>query len=745
VPALFGATLLIGSVLLFVLEPMIARRLLPRFGGSPAVWNTGMVFFQAGLLAGYAYAHVATAQLGVRRQAALHAGLLVLPLGIVWAGVSGGVPRETSPIASSTYAAGDLLGLLLTTAGPPFFVVATTAPLLQRWFAAIDHPTARDPYFLYGASNLGSLLGLLAYPLVIEPNLRLADQERLWAAGYFVLAALTIACAVAVWTSARGVPPIAEGGRSAADRPGLGLRLRWTILAFVPSSLLLGVTTFLTTDLAPIPLLWAVPLSLYLLSFVLVFARRPLVPHGLSVRALPMAVMVLVPAMAAGLVQPFWIPIHLLTFFLSAMVCHGELARIRPPSRDLTTYYLAIAVGGVLGGIVNALGAPLVFDRVVEYPLGVFLACLCLPGVGRDATGRGCVREGLLPLVIGSLMAGLVRDVGGVTESALGPFAVMLASGLAMLLAVTARARPLRFAMGVAAVLLAGGLSDGVDGRVLHRERTFFGVLRVTEVADRDGRLHRLFHGNTLHGQQRVAPGWRREPLAYYHRSGPIGQVFEVVHARPGARARVAVVGLGAGSLAAYALPGERWTFYEIDPAVVRIARDPQAFTFLQDSRAGTTDVIVGDARLRLREAPDRVTDLLVLDAFSSDAIPTHLLTREALELYRSKLAGGGLIALHLSNRTIDLEPVVGRLARDAGLVARVRHDRALTSEERRAGKSTSIWAVLAAQASALGALADDPRWRPPRLEPGDRVWTDDYSNVVGHLVLHPLGAATAP
>jgi hypothetical protein len=504
----------------------------------------------------------------------------------------------------------------------------------------------------------------------------------------------------------------------------------------------------LTTDLAPIPLLWAVPLSLYLLSFILAFARRHPVPHAAMVRALPPAVMALVPVLAAGLVQPFLIPLHLATFFLAAMVCHGELARTRPPARDLTAYYLAIAAGGALGGIAAALIAPLVFDRVAEYPLGVFLACLCLPEAGRPANWRERVREGSLPLALGVLMAGLVRDVGGVAESAAGPFAVMLASGLAALIAATARRRPLRFALGVAAVLLAGGLSDGVDGRVLHRERTFFGVLRVTEVADEGGYLHRLFHGTTLHGQQRVAPGGRPEPLSYYHRSGPIGQVFEVVHARPprpGVPLRVAVVGLGAGSLAAYAAPGERWTFYEIDPAVVRIARDPGAFTFLRDSRAGSLEVVVGDARLRLGGAADRAADLVVLDAFSSDAIPTHLLTREAVRLYRAKLAGGGLIALHLSNRAIDLEPVVGRLAWDAGLVARVRHDRALTPEQRRAGKSASIWAVLASRTSDLGAMAADPRWRPARLEPGDRTWTDAYCSVIGHLVLRPPGASPGP
>jgi len=724
---LFSGTLLLGAALLFVIEPMVARRILPWFGGSPAVWTVCMVFFQTALLAGYGYVHLATIRLGVRRQAAFHAGLLVLPLLFIWTNLARDAPGMSPPVAPGRHPTPELLGLLLSTIGLPFFVVATTGPLLQRWFAALGHPAARDPYFLYGISNLGSLLGLLAYPLVIEPNLGLAEQQTLWAVGYLVLSILTLACAVAVGMSGEVVEP------EAAERPGLGSWLRWVALAFVPSSLLLGVTTALTTDLAPLPLLWVVPLSLYLLSFVVVFARQPLLPHALMVRALPLAVMALVPVLAAGLVQPFLIPLHLLTFFGAAMVCHGELARLRPSARDLTAFYLAIAVGGMLGGGFNALVAPLVFDRVAEYPLGVFLACLCLPGA---TGGRG--REALIPLVIGVLTVALVRDVGGLAESMLGALAVTIASDLFVLVAATARRRPLRFALGVGAVLLAGGLAEGVDGRVLYRDRTFFGVLRVTEAGTGDERLHRLFQGSTLHGQQFVAPGRRREPLTYYHRSGPIGQVFEFIHARPqrqGTRLRVAVVGLGAGSLAAYALPRERWTFYEVDPAVVRIARDPRAFTFLRDSRADSTDVDVGDARLRLAAAADQAADLIVLDAFSSDAIPTHLLTREAVRLYRAMLAGGGLIAMHLSNRSIDLDPVVGQLARDAGLLARVRHDRKLSPQERRDGKSTSIWAVLAANESDLGALSADLRWQPPRLEPGDRVWTDDYSTIIGHLV----------
>ena len=744
-PLLFGAALLLGAALLFVIEPMIARRLLPWFGGSPAVWTICMVFFQAVLLAGYSYVHIATTRLGVYRQSVLHAGLLILPPWFLWVDVASEASRLPSLANYGAHPTGALIGLLLATVGLPFFVVATTAPLLQRWFAATGHASARDPYFLYGLSNLGSLLGLLAYPLVIEPNFRRAEQERLWAIGYLVLAALTLACAGAVWRSAGAVPLDSGREESSAGRPGLGIGLRWVALSFVPSSLLLGVTTALTTDLAPVPLLWVVPLTLYLVSFILVFARRSLVPHTLMVRMLPPAVLALVPALAAGLVHPFWIPLHLLAFFAATMVCHGELARLRPRASDLTTYYLAVAAGGVLGGIFNALIAPVVFSRVVEYPLGLFLACLCVPGAGRDRTWRERARQGVVPLMIGVLIAALVRDIGGLAESALGAIAVVLASGLALLLVAQARVRPLRYALGVAAILLAGGLADGVEGRVVRRERTFFGVLRVTELDGPEGRLHRLFHGNTLHGQQWLEPSRRREPLAYYHRSGPIGQVFEVIHSRPDAPLRVAVVGLGAGSLAAYAWPGERWSFYEIDPAVARIARDARVFTFLGDSRAASIDVEIGDARLRLRAAPYRAADLIVLDAFSSDAIPTHLLTREAVRLYRAKLAGGGLIAVHLSNRTIDLDPVLGQLARDAGLVARVRHDRTLAPRERREGKSSSIWAVLAARNSDLGALATDPRWRPPRLSPGDRVWTDDYSSILGHIIYPSFSIRNRP
>jgi spermidine synthase len=827
VPLLFALTLLVGASLLFSVQPMIAKMVLPLLGGAPAVWNTCMVFFQAALLAGYAYAHATASWLGVRRQAVLHLGLLLVPLALLPIGIAEDAARTLGPGANPSLW---LLGLLATTVGLPFFVVSATAPMLQRWFSRTGHASASDPYFLYAASNLGSMLALLAYPLVLEPTLRLSQQGRLWAAGYGVLVVLTLACATAVWRRRDPAAPAdeAEGDATGGDRIALGRRLWWVVLAFVPSSLMLGVTTYLTTDIVAIPLLWVIPLAIYLLTFILAFARRPPLPHAWMLRALPMAVVLLALVLCVGGSHPAWIPVHLLAFFVVALVCHGELARDRPPARDLTGFYLALSLGGVLGGLFNALVAPLVFDRIAEYPLVLVLACLVCPRVGGIARsgrhsqskaqaeesdslgpvlggagtgdpetpgsvfiapsplvgeGRGggpttrtaspagdpppqssptrgegerpfvhtILDEGvrdvppghrgaspparalawdlLLPLALGVATAGLIGLIRSHSDAHPSKQIELFLYGVATFVGFTFMDRPLRFALGIAAVLAVQGLTPDADSRVLHQERSFFGVLRVVE-AD-GGKYHRLIHGSTVHGQQSLDPGRRREPLSYYHRTGPIGQVVEVFRQHP-TRRSVAVVGLGAGTMAAYAEPDERWTFYEIDPAVARIARDPAYFTFLPDCRAATLAVVLGDARLRLRDAPAHDYGLIVLDAFSSDAIPLHLMTREALALYRAKLANGGLIAFHISNRFLDLSPVLAALARDAGWICRVRTDTVLTSAEVQAGKHGSIWAVLAARAEDLGELAEDPRWQAPPLRPGAAVWTDDFSNVVG-------------
>ena len=767
-PWLFGLTLFVSAALLFVAQPLIAKSLLPLWGGSPSVWNTCMVFFQAALLAGYGYAHALNAWLGVRRQVLVHTGILMLP----WLFLPFAVPAEPRP---SAHPALGLLAYLVGAVGLPFFVVATTTPLLQSWFASAD---ARDPYPLYAASNLGSLLALLAYPFLVEPSLGLREQERIWTAGYGVLVALTLVCIALVLRSARSrgggetfllrslagdfgegetegsvagrAQPFARSPRNGrgdgneraarADAMDIGRFVRWVALAFVPSSWLLGVTTYVTTDIAPVPLLWVVPLALYLVSFILVFARATRHSAAWAARALPLLAFPLAVVLGLGLAQVFWLPLHLLTFFAGALVCHGALAQSRPDARGLTVFYLALALGGVLGGMFNALIAPVLFDRIAEYPLAIVLGCLALPavppsrGIPLPRVWTTISRHSLwaIPLGIFGLIALLVRNVCGVESTPLGAMLELLASGLVVFAWYRHRSRPARFALSLGAALLASGLSEGLDGRVLFRERNFFGTVRVTAAATPRGEVHRLFHGNTLHGQQALDPALRREPLAYFHRSGPIGQVFSALHAPR----NVAIVGLGAGALAAYAQPNERWAFYELDPAVIRIARDPRYFTFLTDSQAERIEVREGDARLRLGEAPDHGFSLIVLDVFSSDAIPTHLYTREALALYRRKLADGGLIAFHITNRYLDLDRVVGALARDAGMLCRVRYDVVLTSAEQAEGKQPSIWAVLARRAGDLGDIAADPRWGAATLAPGVGVWRDDISDVARHIVI---------
>jgi hypothetical protein len=856
----FAVTLFLSAALLFLVQPMVGKMLLPLLGGTPAVWNTCMVFFQALLLAGYAYAHATTAWLGVRRQALLHLAVLLLP----FASLSLVVDPALLDYGDRSPVVGLLLGLLLTV-GLPFFVVSTSAPLLQKWFADTGHPAAQDPYFLYGASNLGSMLALLGYPTVVEPWLALADQRLVWRIGYAGLVGLTALCAVCLWRS-RGVvsgkkeiqSPLLPDDAPLTTRhsPLTAARwLRWVALAFVPSSLMLGVTTYLTTDIAAIPLLWVLPLGLYLLTFILVFSRLPAAVHRLMVALLPFLILPLVFLMLSEYPLPIGgkIVVHLAVLFVAAMVCHGELARDRPPTRYLTGYYLAMSVGGVLGGLFNALAAPVLFNGIVEYPLALVLACLLtpapngkpraglagatgvigfylgagvallVPALGRSdlslarlAGGDGFwLAAGLLaaplvvwlsargdrderganwldlalPAALGVLAVGLdlglriipvhrgldrlfarlhdalpaglpPRVVGFLDPSSSGPL-VLLVCGLPVVLCALFLDRPRRFGLGVAALLLASSFCELLDDDVVLRGRSFFGVLRVAD----DGNFRRLEHGTTLHGMQRrhwdrstfaavavvplaaphpfgeaalLAAGqdtWHhpgREPLTYFHRTGPIGQVFAAYPDRLAGR-HLGLIGLGSGTLACYGQPGQRLTYYEIDPLVQRVAYNPECFTFLSDAQARgvAVDVVLGDARLKLAERARRGTEekfaLLVVDAFSSDAIPVHLITRQARTVYLDNLADDGLLVFHISNRYLDLEPVLANLAADAGLAGLIEADDA----NGLASKASSTWVVLARQEGTLERLAQDGRWRALKVRPDVGVWTDDYSNLL--------------
>jgi hypothetical protein len=709
---LFAAAMFINALLLFLVQPMFARLLLPLFGGSPAVWTTCMLFFQSALLAGYAYSH---SLVKVRRpslQALIHVVVIVLPLVTLPIAVTLGSSPAGSPIA-------DVLRLSTIAVGAPFFALATSAPLLQRWFAAAHGRQPVDPYFLYAASNVGSFASLILYPTVVEPVFALSTQTRIWGVGYSIAAAVTIVCAVVMWRRA----PMTAG--VAAEQPdgATGVvtsarRVRWIALAFVPSSLMLAVTAYLSTDVAAVPLLWVIPLALYLVTFVITFSMHGRRIIAASARAFPLVLLILTFLLVSEARPPFaaLAGTHLLAFFVIAILCHAALADDRPPTTHLTDFYLCLSVGGALGGVFNSLLAPLLFRSVLEYPFALAAGILLLtfrPGTRPLFGGQWWwVRPAIVAAltVISLTWPGADLTVAKIAWMLLG-VAIVVCFGLSR--------HPRRF--GVAVIIILA-LYVGIGGRgftnVVHASRTFFGTYRVTN--DAEHRSYTLFHGTTIHGQQNVSSD---EPLTYYHRESPIGQVFAT---RPaGAVKEVGAVGLGIGTLAAYVQPGQRWIFYEIDPEVERIARDDRYFTHLR--RCGERcHVVIGDARLSLQQRTD-THDVIVLDAFSSDAIPIHLLTREAVELYLSRLHPGGILAIHISNNHLNLAPVVAGIIRDLGLVGRVQYQP--SPEDLAAGRLGSQWAVVARDDAALGSLADDERWAQLRPR-GDRVWTDDFSNL---------------
>jgi hypothetical protein len=730
----------VSATLLFLVEPMLAKMALPMLGGTPAVWNTCLVFFQAMLLAAYLYAYAITKWLGRRTQIVLHVSLALTPLFILPLHIPAGwePPSQTTPVFW-------ILGMLLVAVGLPFFMLSSSTPILQRWFSQSGHASAHDPYFLYAASNAGSLVGLLGYPLLLEPTLRLSVQSHLWSYGYVAFILCTLACAGLVWrtgsVNAIAQPAVADGPRQIEPPLLWRQRLRWIALAFVPSSLMIGVTTQLTTDVPAIPLFWVLPLAFYLLSFVLVFAKKPPIAHDWLVRRLPFLILIaLIPTVCkTKLPLLALIAIYLAALFAIALVCHGELARSRPRVSRLTEFYLWISFGGVLGGIFNSLLAPVLFSSVAEFPIVLVLAALLRPPIDikpelPPKAAKLRRNDWLLPIALGLCMTAVI---GGLAHAGLRPGRplVILIFGYSMLWCMSFGKRPFRFALGLVILLLAGSLYTGPFGQILHTERSFFGVSRVTN--DPTGRLRNLFHGGTNHGIQNLNPATSREPLAYYTTSGPAGTILRAMQGKTfhdsAGNARKpdwAAIGLGAGAMACYLQPGETLTYYEIDPTVKRIASDPRYFTFLSQC-APSTQIVLGDARLKLRAAPDASYDLIVLDAFSGDTIPMHLMTREAIALYLRKLRPGGMLAFHVSNLYLRLDPTLGALAHDAGLVCLTADDTGVSEQQISEGKFPSKWMVMARSRTDLGAVGTDPRWVTTAVPPGTQVWTDDYSNLL--------------
>ena len=718
---LYALTLAVGAGLVFLVQPMFARLMLPLLGGTPAVWTTAMLFFQSTLLLAYLYAHWTTSRLGARRQAALHLGLVALAV----VALPIGVPENWAPPAAGSPVL-PLLGLLTVSVGLPFFVVSATAPLLQSWLAATDHPDAGDPYFLYRASNVGSVLGLLSYPALVEPGLGLDAQRWLWTAGFGLLAALLAACATVLWRARAPLPALRPSPREPVQPVAHTRRARWVLLAFVPSSLMLAVTTALTTDVAPIPLLWVLPLSLYLVSFIVVFSRGTGTGRAQRAagRALPVLLVALAGVLALGLSEPLALigGVHLLAFFAVALVCHGELARDRPPAAQLTGFYAWISLGGALGGVLNVIVAPLAFNALTEYPLVLVLACLLLPaGAGAWREPVSFPRHLLAPLLVGTgVGVGLLATEGAAT-------AQLAVCALAGLVCVLLARHPLRFGLGVSAAMGAIWVVSAGDTRVIHQDRSFFAVNRVESLYGDS--VHLLRNGSIPHGAQIGGQGL--QPVTYYTRTSPVAQLLDGLPDRSLA-ARAGIVGLGTGEMACLSRPGDRWTFFEVDPAVERLARDPRLFSYLRDCR-GSFDVVLGDGRRSLQRQGDGAFGLLTLDAFSSDAIPIHLLTGEALALYRRKLAPHGVVAFHVSNRYLDLEPVLGGVAHGARMTCFAQDDRNVTS--RTWLKRRSRWVAMARSRADLGAVPGDARWHPCRREAGQRAWSDDHADVIGALL----------
>lgn len=730
---MFSATLLCSASLMFLIQPLIGKLLLPKLGGGPQVWNTCMVFFQIILFAGYLHAHYSGRLFGLRGQAILHlclafATLLYFPIGVL----------TTVPLPDADNPIPWLMQTLFVSVGAPLFVLSSTAPLLQKWFSHTRHPDSQNPYFLYAASNLGSLIALVSYPTIVEPILDLGRQLKTTNIGFSVLVIGLVVCALLFyWNgSSEQSAPVTD---SENDAPVTGSkRIRWLLLSFTPSSLLLGVTTYITTDIAAAPLFWMVPLVLYLATFVLVFSRRwNAHDQMLSVQGLviPAVTLVMLASSLLGLLVKS--SVHLIAFFVTALVCHGELVRSRPQASHLTEFYLWMSLGGALGGVFNALVAPVVFSEPLEYPLVLALACFLRPHAHVTEL-RDKLKDVLYPLALLTVMLLAMYGLFALVGKAPLTLSLMTTAFVicpASVIVFRFRKRPVRFGLSVAVLLigflLLPRLNLGVGSIQLLDSplRSFFGIYRLYYNKTSD--LNVLMHGTTVHGAQSRDPALALEPRSYYHRGGPFGDLFEMLQERLRGR-HVALVGLGAGALTCYGEKGNKWTYYELDPLVEQIAKASRHFTYLRDCPPDV-DVKVGDARLTLGNSPDNHYTLIVVDAFSSDSIPTHLLTREAIAGYLAKLSTGGVIAFHVSNRHMNLEPVVANLAKDAGLVGRINRDKRGDETNIILASSAEV-IVLARQDRDLGTLASDNRWRALKPRDGERLWSDDYVNILSVL-----------
>ena len=753
----FSLTLLLSSFLLFLVQPMIGRMLLPSLGGTPAVWNGCMLFFQAALLAGYAWAHYGPPKLGVKNHLLVHLFLLaavccLLPMKIVdsWA-----APVDSNPMFW-------LLGQLTLCVGLPFFVISSSAPLLQRWFSlsASETEQGSEPWFLYAISNFGSLVALISYPFVFERIMGLTNQGIFWASGFLLLTCMFANCAWYTLRNAR--PEVLTRPRTKTHTAPLSWnqRVRYIVLAAIPSSLMLGVTTIVSTDAGSFPLMWSIPLALYLITFILVFAKRQLLPHRWIVRATPffLLAMPLVMTIDLGDNPALMIAAHFAVFFVVAMACHGEMARLRPPVEQLTEFYLMMSIGGVVGGAFNSLLAPVLFNSILEYPIVLIAASLVLPAWREIADGQNSTDSSPAPswLSIEKIWAvpvALLVLLSGVWAfeysllTLFRPLVMLLGFAVPAAVCILLARSPRRF-VPCYALLLLGYPFIHVNHDVTLKQRGFFGVNEIATV----GEFRTLINGRTQHGMQRIEETENPLPLSYYHPDGPVGDLFRQFGDQQN---RIGVVGLGVGTIAAYGQANQQLDFYEIDPIVYQMASDENYFSYLSSARSDV-EVILGDARVQLdarRKRMSRLTNvawrpnsnetqtknrlygMMILDAFGSDSVPIHLLTEEAVELYLDSLDENGLLAIHISSKFMNFIPVGAALSQHFGLHSAVRTDAQLTQSDRQSGRSASRYMIFSRDKETIDRFLDlENGWQPLK---SDRPvhWTDEHANILDVMI----------
>lgn len=734
---LFAFTLLISAILLFSVQPMFSKMILPLLGGTPQVWNTAMLFFQVTLLGGYAYAHGTTKFLSIRMQAIVHIVLLllftlVLPIAIPdgWS-----PPTDTDPTFWQ-------LSLMAVSVGGPFFVLSGSAPMLQRWFAATDHPDAGNPYFLYGASNLGSMGALLAYPVIIEPLMDIDLQSSSWGIGYGVLIALTVLAFISVYKFAVQSSALKQKTSSTHKTAiSWSMRLRWIFLAFLPSSMMLGVTTYITTDIASAPLLWILPLALYVGTFILVFSRKEIISANMA-SIVFMAFICLMffqtISLKGGLSDPFLIiGLHFCIFFSAALLCHKELADSRPDASKLTEFYLLMSLGGALGGVFNAQIAPQLFVIAIEYAVVVGLISFVRFSSSPNHSFQSLFaffKEAFATNDFSRFFEGngmcflIIVTCGVFAFFSTGNFVVVVFNFIIFICLINLIASRWAAAFSIVFLILLfppGYMWGKQNYLILEQSRNFFGVLRVMDSADGE-RL--LLHGTTNHGVQSLDAKYALEPLSYYSRQSPLRDVYDAIDTSPSPQ-KIGIVGLGVGATACYQKDERSYDFFEINPAVVEIAENDAFFTYLKDC-GSPYDIILGDGRLTIQEKPQNYYDMILIDAFSSDSIPIHLLTVDAIKIYLNTLKDDGVLVFHIANRHVDLEPVLSLAAQELGVNVYGKAVLGGKLEGTNLGYYPTHY-IAFTKSEEHDAFLRKNDWSDGRFRKGVKLWTDQYSNIL--------------